>query len=69
MNTLHQLSDTELLSQTQKLVARERELTLEILWHLQEVEKRRLYSQFACSSLFEYCTQSECSTNFLKVQH
>lgn len=57
MNSLKKLSDSELLSQTQNLVTRERELTLEILRHLQEIEKRRLYNQYACSSLFEYCTR------------
>lgn len=57
MNFIQKLSDSELLSQTQKLVAKERELTLEVMRHLQEIEKRRLYNQYACSSLFEYCIQ------------
>ena len=54
MKHLKSLSDSDLLSQTQSLVARERELTTELLWHLREVEVRRLYAGQGYSSLFDY---------------
>ena len=49
------LSDRELLRQTQELVQRERALLSEILQHLKEVERRKLYSDLGYGSLFEYC--------------
>ncbi|OFZ55188.1 MAG: hypothetical protein A2428_11620 [Bdellovibrionales bacterium RIFOXYC1_FULL_54_43] len=57
MKYLRSLSDSELLSQTQLLVARERKLTAELLWHLREVEHRRLYAEEGFSSLFDYVTR------------
>jgi len=54
MKHLKSLSDSDLLSQTQLLVAREREVTTELLWHLREVEARRLYAGQGYSSLFDY---------------
>ncbi len=49
------LSDQELLRQTQNLVQKERALLSEILHHLKEVESRKLYSDLGYGSLFEYC--------------
>ena len=49
------LSDRELLRQTQELVQKERALLSEILQHLKEVERRKLYSDLGYGSLFEYC--------------
>ena len=57
MKHLKSLSDSDLLSQTQSLVRRERELTTELLWHLREVEHRRLYAEQGYSSLFDYVTR------------
>ncbi len=52
---LHTLSDRDLLQQTQQLVQKERALLSEILQHLKEVERRKLYSDLGHGSLFEYC--------------
>ncbi len=52
---LKSLSDRELLARTQQLVQKERELLSEILQHLKEVERRKLYSDLGYSSLFDYC--------------
>ncbi len=52
---LQSLSDRQLLQQTQQLVQKEREILSEILQHLKEVERRKLYSDLDYSSLFEYC--------------
>lgn len=49
------LSNKELLNQLRKLVEQEQSLTLNILPHLVEVEKRGIYIEKAYSSLFEYC--------------
>ncbi len=55
---IKKLSDSELLGRTQELVAKERKLSTEILHHLMEVERRRLYALRGFSSLFDYCVKS-----------
>ncbi|HXH74758.1 MAG TPA: HNH endonuclease signature motif containing protein [Bacteriovoracaceae bacterium] len=54
MNLKH-LTDTTLHSDTLKLVNREREVTAQILHHLYENDRRKLYSDYKCPSLFAYC--------------
>jgi hypothetical protein len=54
---LKKLSDSTLLDQTLHLVQRERELLSDILHHLREIERRRLFSELGCKSLFEYATK------------
>ena len=51
------LSDRELLSRVKDLVSRERAVTLEILAHLNEVERRRLHVGLGYASMFDYCTR------------
>jgi 5-methylcytosine-specific restriction endonuclease McrA len=53
---LHSLSDRDLLSSTKSVVTRERGVTIEVLDHLSEVERRKLYLTLAHSSMFAYCT-------------
>ena len=48
------LSDRDLLNRMQFLVQRERELLTEILHHLKEVERRKLYSDLGYKNLFDY---------------
>ncbi|MBF0360556.1 MAG: hypothetical protein HQK49_06065, partial [Oligoflexia bacterium] len=48
------LKDYELLEKTKKLVAVEKAQTLEVLAHLQEISRRRLFCDLGYSSLFEY---------------
>jgi 5-methylcytosine-specific restriction endonuclease McrA len=55
--TLSDLSDRELLGRLKSLVEKERATTVEILLHLNEVERRRLYLTLGYPSLFEYCTR------------
>ena len=52
---LRGLSNRELLARVKELVSRERAVTLEILVHLVEVERRRLHLELGYPSLFEYC--------------
>src|SRR5437868_12891 len=54
---LRATSDKSLLENLHRLVRNEREVTLQILHHLREVERRSLYAKLSYSSLFEYCTQ------------
>lgn len=52
------LSNEALIRKTQTLVAEERKLTTEILWHLHEIQSRRLYAEKGYASLFEYAVQA-----------
>jgi hypothetical protein len=58
MENLRNLADQVLLDQTSALVQVERETTTQILHHLQEVERRRLFAKKGFSSLFSYCVES-----------
>jgi len=58
MENLKKLPDQALLDKVSALVKVERETTTEILHHLREVERRRLYAQRGFSSLFSYCVES-----------
>jgi len=51
------LSDKALLQQTLLLVKKEKELLSEILLHLREVNRRRLYCDLGYGSLFQYCVK------------
>ena len=54
--SLRSLSDSQVLSRLHKLVGQEREITLLVLVHLNEVERRKLHLQLGYASLFDYCT-------------
>jgi 5-methylcytosine-specific restriction endonuclease McrA len=54
--SLRSLSDQQLLSRVDDIVAKDRKLTLDLLIHLREVERRRLYLELGYSSMFVYCT-------------
>jgi len=54
---LNHLSDQALLQQTLSLVKKEKEILSEILSHLEEVRKRRLFCELGFGSLFEYCVK------------
>lgn len=56
MNLKH-LTDKVLLSDIKKISAEERQLTLKVLYHLKEIERRRLFSDLGYSSLFDYCVK------------
>jgi 5-methylcytosine-specific restriction endonuclease McrA len=57
MCSLRSLSDRNILSRTRTLVARERGLTLQVLLHLNEIERRALHLALGFPSLFAYCTR------------
>ena len=54
---LKTLTDSLLLSKTKSLVQSERQLLTEILHHLREVERRKLFSDLGYSSLFDYAVR------------
>ncbi len=52
--SLKKIRDRELLSQIKMWVQNERQLLVQILRHLQEIERRLLFSELGYSSLFAY---------------
>jgi 5-methylcytosine-specific restriction endonuclease McrA len=54
---IKKLKNEELLQRTKFLVVKERKITLQILHHLQEISRRRLFAERGYSSLFKYATQ------------
>ena len=54
--SLQSLSDSKVLSRLHNLVRQERDVTLLVLEHLNEVERRRLHLKLGYASLFDYCT-------------
>ncbi len=55
--SLRFLSPDALLEKTKILAAEERKITLEILNHLREIDRRRLFALRGFSSLFDYATR------------
>ncbi len=54
---LSKIPNDLLLTRTVQLAQKERELSLEVLQHLREIERRSLYALRGYSSLFEYAIQ------------
>ena len=54
MNSIRSLKDADLLSTTKSLVQKERAVTMEVLRHLQEISRRKLYADLKYASLFDY---------------
>ncbi len=53
LNKLKKMSDDQLIQQVEYLVRRERQLVECLIWHLQEIQDRKLYLQMGFTSLFE----------------
>src|SRR5947209_6519491 len=50
--------DSETIHQaTVRLASEERAITERLLYHLREIERRRIYLAHECGSLHEYCTK------------
>lgn len=56
MNLKH-LKDLELLANTESAAQQEREATTRLLWHLWEVDRRKLFLKTGAGSLFDYCVR------------
>ena len=57
MGSLSSLSDTALLTRLPVLVRAERAATAAVVEHLIEIDRRRLFLEQACSSLYAYCIE------------
>jgi len=55
-DSLRSVSDQKILSDTDAIVVQDRKLTLRLLHHLQEIERRKLYLKRGHGSMFQYCT-------------
>ncbi|MBS1985747.1 MAG: hypothetical protein JST16_16435 [Bdellovibrionales bacterium] len=51
MNTIRALKDSELLLATKALAQKERAVTMDVLRHLQEIERRKLFADLKYPSL------------------
>lgn len=56
-DALRKLSNNDLIRRLIDDVARERAMTIAVLHDLNEMERRRLYLDLGCSSLFDYCVR------------
>jgi hypothetical protein len=56
MNLKH-LTDKALLEDTKKLASGERELSVKVLHHLKEIDRRKLFSDLGFTSLYDYCVR------------
>ena len=54
---LKYIKNDQLLLQTKNLVQKERQINIQVLQHLQEIEKRKLYLDRGFPSLFEYAVK------------
>lgn len=52
---IKKLTDRELLKSTKNLVTKEQKLLSILIFHLREIEDRKLYSDLKYPSLYEYC--------------
>ncbi|MBI3200745.1 MAG: hypothetical protein HYZ29_04310 [Myxococcales bacterium] len=57
MNALSSISDRELRERLTAAVSAERMAAADVIFHLVELDRRRLYLEDACSSLFSYCVE------------
>ena len=55
--TLKNLSDTQLVFKTKKLTQEEREIHSQVLKHLSEINRRKLFLKYGFQSLYEYAKQ------------
>lgn len=55
---LTHLTDKVLLNDMSFLAFQEREILAKVLWHLKEIDRRKLYCDLKCRSLFDYCVKT-----------
>ena len=51
------MTDDELVEALSRLAVRRSHITTELVAHIGELDARRLYAKYACSSTFSYCEQ------------
>jgi hypothetical protein len=67
--SLQKMTDDELHVSTVRVAEKQREITLELLSHLNEIERRRLYSRYNSSSLHDYCVNELKMTSGTACHH
>jgi len=55
--TIHELSNQDLLKKTEELAKKEKVLTLILLRHLYEINRRRIYGLLGYGSIYDYCVK------------
>jgi hypothetical protein len=55
LTSLRAISDHQLLASVDTIAVQDRKLTLKLLVHLNEIERRKLYLKRGYSSMFDYC--------------
>jgi len=65
---LQSLTDDDLLASLADLLRQSRRVEAPLVAHIAEVQARRLYARFACTSMFKYCTDvlhlSDCEAYY-----
>jgi len=56
VNSLRTISDQQLLSSTDAIALQDRRVTITLLVHLHEIERRKLHLRRGFASMFDYCT-------------
>lgn len=59
-SSVRSVSDHQLLTNTDSIVVQDRKLTLKLLVHLHEIERRKLHLTLGYSSMFDYCRSRLC---------
>jgi 5-methylcytosine-specific restriction endonuclease McrA len=57
LGALQKISSSDLVQKTLGLVAQERKISTEILWHFRAIETRRIYAELGYSSMYEFATR------------
>jgi hypothetical protein len=57
MKELKSVSESELREKTQAVVKNERQIGIEVLEHLREIDARKSFALWGYSSLYEYCIE------------
>lgn len=52
------ISDDDLIFETERLIKTERKITHLILWHISEIEERKIYAQLGFESMYSYLTRA-----------
>lgn len=55
--SLRSVPPSQILSSTDSIIAQDRRLTLRLLEHLHEIDRRKLYLESGFASTFDYCTK------------
>src|SRR4051812_39941822 len=55
--SLAHLGNRELIDVTRSIAANDRVVTADLIWHLAEIDARKLYFEWACASMVVFCVR------------